>query len=124
MQMLQNVARNLPNQVSSVMLEYPAREVSLNKLLVRIWPGTRGTHISPMGVIPKKIKLGKQRLIMDLSSSSDHSISDGIYPKRSSLFYTSVDHLIFIILLEGQEAFVLKAAIKDAYRMVPIHPQY
>lgn len=60
---------------------------------------------------------------MDLLSPSDHSISDGICPKIPSLYYTSVDHLANMILLEGQGSFMMEADIEEAYRMVPIHPQ-
>ena len=104
MQTLQNATSNLPNQVPSVISEYLVREVSLNrmiKLTSGIWPS--GTHISPVGVISKKNKPGKWRLIVDLSSPSGHSINDGISPERSSLSYTSVDHLTSMILLEGQD---------------------
>ena len=124
MQTLQNATSNLPNQVPSVISEYLAREVSLNRMIklpLGIWPS--GTHISPVGVIPKKNKSGKWRLIVDLSSPSGHSINDGISSERSSLSYTSVDHLTSMILLEGQGSFMVKADIKEAYRMVPIHPQ-
>lgn len=121
-QRLQNATSNLPNQAPSVISEYLAREVSLNrmvKLLAGVWPS--GSHINLVGAIPKKP--GKWRLIVDLSSPSDHSISDGICPKRSSLSYTSVDHLAATILSEGQGSFMVKADIKEAYRMIPIHPQ-
>ena len=124
MQTLQNATSNLPNQVPSVISEYLAREVSLNRMIKLpsgIWPS--GTHISSVGVIPKKNKPGKWRLTVDLSSPSGHSINDGISPERSSLSYTSVDHLTSMILLEGQGSFMVKADIKEAYRMVPIHPQ-
>ena len=124
MQTLQNATSNLPNQVPSVISEYLAREVSLNRMIKLpsgIWPSD--THISPVGVIPKKNKPGKWRLIVDLTSPLSHSINDGISPERSSLSYTSVDHLTSMILLEGQGSFMVKADIKEAYRMVPIHPQ-
>ena len=35
-------------------------------------------HCSPFGVIPKKGQPGKWRLILDLSSSPQHSVNDGI----------------------------------------------
>ena len=91
------------------------------KLPAGVWPS--GTHISPVGAIPKKNKLGKWRLIVDLSSPSDHSINEGICPERSDLSYISVDHLAAMILLEGQGSFMVKADIKEAYRMIPIYPQ-
>ena len=86
MQALQNATNNLPNQVTSMISEYLAREVSFNRMIklpAGIWPS--GTHISPMGVILKKNKLGKWRLIIDLSSPLGHSINDEISPKRSTI---------------------------------------
>ena len=123
-QRLRNATCNLPSQVPAVISEYLAREVSLNRMLkipLGIWP--RDIHISPLGVIPKKNKPGKWRLIVDLSSPADFSINSGICPERSSLSYTSVDHLASMILAEGQGSFMVKADIKEAYRMVPVHPQ-
>ena len=123
METLQNATSNLPNQVPLVISEYLARVVSLNRMIkfpLGIWPS--GTHISPVGAIPKKNKPAKWRLIVDLSSLSGHSINDGILPERSSLSYTSVDHLTSMILLVGQGFFMIKVDIKEAYRMVPIHP--
>ena len=35
-------------------------------------------HISPLGMIPKKNKPGKWRLIVDLSSPKGHGVNDGI----------------------------------------------
>ena len=83
----------------------------------------QGIHISPVGVIPKKHKPGKYRLIMDLSSTNNCSVNDGIDPVLSSLSYVSIDHLSSLILSLGREALLVKADIKEAYRMVPIHPQ-
>ena len=117
-------SRNLPTQVPSIISEYLDREVSLNRMIKLpegIQPGW--THISPLGAIPKKNKPGKWRLIVDLSSPPGHSINDGISSERSSLSYASIDHLSTIIISEGQGSFMVKADIKEAYRMIPIHPQ-
>ena len=37
--------------------------------------------------------------------------------------YVSIDHLSSLILSLGREALLIKADIKEAYWMVPIHPQ-
>ena len=123
-QSLQKADRNLPTQVPSVISEYLNREVSLNRM-IKLPEGVhpRGIHISPLGAIPKKNKPGKWRLIVDLSSPPDHSINDGISSEKSSLSYASIDHLATIIVSEGQGSFMVKADIKEAYRMIPIHPQ-
>ena len=48
-------------------------------------------QVSPFGVIPKRGKEGKWRLIMDLSTPSGHSVNDGIAQDVCSISYTSVD---------------------------------
>ena len=83
----------------------------------------QGIHISPVGAIPKKHRPGKYRLIMDLSSSKNFTVNDGIDPALSSLSYVSIDHLSSLILSLGRGALLIKADIKEAYWMVPIHPQ-
>ena len=49
-------------------------------------------------------------------------MNDGISPEWSSLRYTTVDQLSALILQEGKGAFLVKADIKEAYRMIPVHP--
>ena len=97
-------------------------------LLGRMWkiPLTilpRGVHISPLAMIPKKNKPGKWRLIVDLSCPHGASINDGSDTNRSSLSYASVDHLAELVVSTGRGCFLVKADIKEAYRMVPVHPQ-
>ena len=103
---------------------YLDREVSLN----RMWkvPGDshpREVHLSPMGIIPKKNKPNKWRMIVDLSSPEGASINNGIAPELSSLSYPSVDHLSALVVSAGRGSFMVKADIKEAYRMVPVHPE-
>ena len=116
-QALHSAPFNLPSQNSSVISDYLKREISLN----RMWKYPRhvsppGIHFSPIGVIPKKNRPGKWRLIVDLSSPRGFSINDGISSDLSTLSYTSVDHLASLVLSHG------KADIQEAYRMIPIHP--
>ncbi len=51
-------------------------------------------HTSPFGVIPKKSKPDKWRLILDLSSPIDHSVNDGIERELTSLSYVSIDDVV------------------------------
>ena len=123
-QSLELAGRNLHCPRPSLVSEYLSREVQLGrmwKLPFGVFP--KGIHLSPIGLIPKKNKPGKWRLIVDLSSPFEHSINDGISQERSSLSYTSVDHLAALIVSEGQGSFLVKADVKEAYRMVPIHPE-
>ena len=78
---------------------------------------------SPMGVIPKKNKPGMWRLIVDLLSPEGLSVNDGVDIDRSSLSYASVDHLSALVVSSGRGCFLVKADIKEAYRMVPVHPR-
>ena len=76
-----------------------------------------------MGIISKKNKPNKWRLIVDLSSSEGASINDGIDPEHSSLVYTSIGHLSALVMSEGRGSYMAKADIKEGYRMVPVHPE-
>ena len=54
-------------------------------------PAAKACHASPFGVIPKKSKPGKWRLIIDLFIPNGHSINDGIEKELCSLSYVSID---------------------------------
>ena len=76
---------NLLIDEPEAVIEYLQREVLLDrmwKIPLSILP--RGVHMSPLGIIPKKSKPGKWRLIVDLSSPCGTSINDGIDTDRSS----------------------------------------
>ena len=80
-------------------------------------------HLSPIGAIPKKHKPGKWRLIIDLSSPAGSSVNDGISSEWSSISYVSIDFLLSLVLEAGKGSTLVKADIKEAYRMLPIHPE-
>ena len=80
-------------------------------------------RISRFGVIPKRNQANKWRLIVDLSSPTDHSVNDGIDPQLCSLSYTSVDEIAACVLKLGRGAQIAKSDIKHAYRQIPVHPQ-
>ena len=61
-------------------------------------------------------------MIVDLSSPSNASVNDGIPPEWSTLRYPTVDHLSTPILQKGKGAYLVKGDIKEAYRMIPVHP--
>jgi len=107
-----------------VITEYLHREVALNRMW-RCPAGClpKGIHTSPLGLIPKKNKPGKWHLIVDLSSPQGMSINDGIDSELSSLSYSSIDHLASLVVSEGRGSFLVKTDIKEAYRIVPVHPE-
>ena len=110
-------------QNPEVISHYLSQEVSLARMKVLPITHSKDIHTSPIGAIPKKNKPGKWRLIVDLSSPTDHSVNDGISSEWSSVSYPTVDHLSSLVLSHGRGAFMVKADIKEAYRMVPVHPQ-
>ena len=103
-----------------IISEYLARELSLGRMLTQ--NDHHNIQISPLGIIPKKNKPGKYRLIVDLSSPQGVSVNDGIAPTFSSVCYPTVDNLASLIVSKGKGAYLVKADIKEAYRNIPIHP--
>ena len=116
--------RNMPCPDASVVDEYLRREMSLNRLIKLNKQEARslGVHCSPMGMIPKKSKPGSWRLIVDLSAPEGRSVNDGIRRDMSSLSYMSVDLVASRILKLGKGTELAKVDIKQAYRLVPVHP--
>ena len=104
---------------------YLEEELALNRI-VELPPGQAqkldGLQCSPFGVIPKKHKPGKWRLIVDLSSPEHFSVNDGIAKELCSLTYTSVDDVVACVLKAGKGALLAKMDIKQAYRNIPVHP--
>ena len=45
------------------------------------------------------------------------------YHPNFPVSYVSVDHISSLVLSAGRGAFLVKADIKEAYRMLPVHPQ-
>ena len=107
-----------------VVSDYLQQEVSLNRMVVI--PPTQvpyiHCHISPFGVIPKKAKPGKWRLIVDLSSPMNASVNDGIDKDMCSISYITIDQVVDVIVQLGHGALMAKVGIKQAYRIVPVHP--
>ena len=79
-------------------------------------------HTSPLGLVPKAHHSNKWRMICDLSSPLGVSVNDGISSDLCSLHYAKVDDAVDIIRQLGRGAQLVKLDIKDAYRIVPVHP--
>ena len=71
---------------------------------------------------PKKAKPGKWRLIVNLSSPANASVNHGINRDMCSISYISIDQITDSILCLGRGALMAKVDIKQAYRIVPVHP--
>ncbi len=79
--------------------------------------------LSPLGLIPKKGKPGKWRLIVNLSAPEGSSVNDGIDRRLARVRYTSVDDVVERVLKLGVGAEIAKADVSKAYRNVPVHPE-
>ena len=81
-----------------------------------------GVHVSPFGVIPKKNKPNKWRLILHLSTPGA-SVNDGIRKEQCSLSYVSVDQVVSHILELGRVTTLAKMDVQQAYRQMPVFPR-
>jgi len=79
-------------------------------------------QVSPFGVIPKKGKPNKWRLILDLSSPIGKSVNDGISKEDCSIQYTSVSAVAAEVLKLGKGTQMGKMDIQQAYRNIPVAP--
>ena len=108
----------------SVVDAYLCNELSKNRL-TRIQDPSILPWFQPnaFGVIPKRHKPGKWRLIVDLSAPEGYSINDFIDKELCSISYISIDHVAEAILHLGQGALLAKADVKEAFRIVPVAPE-
>ena len=122
---LKSAKRNLecalqhPDTVS----QYLAEEIAHHRVA---GPFKRSTipdaHINRLGVIPKNHQPNKWRLIIDLSHPASRSVNDGIPKNLCSLTYITVDSAIQRIQLLGQGTLLAKINVKNAFRLLPVHP--
>ena len=114
--------RNHPSSLANeeVVLKRIAAEVTAGRLHgplpAHLLPQV---HVSPMGLVPKAHMANKWRLIVNLSHPTG---SSGISSNLCSLHYASVDDAVDIIKKLGRGTQLVKLDVKDAYRIVPVHP--
>ena len=122
---LRSSGRNHPSSLANeaVIDDRIASELAAGRLLGPISPHLLSDiHISPLGLVPKAHQPNQWRMICDLSSPSGASVNDGISRDLSSLQYATVDEAVRIIQHLGHGTQLVKLDIKDAYRIVPVHP--
>ena len=78
-------------------------------------------HINRLGAVPKSTP-GRYRMIVDLSHPEGRSVNDGISAEVCSLSYVSVETAAQAVLKLGRGALLAKVDIRNAYRIVPVHP--
>ena len=87
-QVLKSKSRNMLSTLDhpTVVEAYIHNELTLGRLTYIPNPtNLPWYHASPIGIIPKKHKPGKWRLIVDLSAPEGHSVNDGI--EKPSVHY-------------------------------------
>lgn len=88
---------------------YLAKELHLGRIAHVCDPSALPfLQYSPFGVIPKKYKPGKWRLIFNLSAPHNHSVNDGILKELCSFSYVSVDDVVSSILPMGRGTLMAK----------------
>ena len=92
-------------------------ELELGRLLGPVSPA--GVHSSPLGLVPKSRQPNKWRMIVDLLCPLGQSVNHRISSELCSIQYASIDS---IILCMGIGTSLVKIDLKDAYRIVPVHP--
>ena len=110
---------------SSVVDDYIATELEKGRLLGPISHHNvppAAVHLSPFGVIPKRNRPDKWRLIVDLSSPKHKSVNSGIDPLLCSLRYSSIDDAVAIVKRLGRGCLLAKLDLQSAYRVIPVHP--
>ena len=104
--------------------EYLEAEVQAGRVIGPLAQGeVQPLQISRFDVIPKSGQPGKWRLILDLSHPDGLSVNDSIDSQLSSMRYTHIDDAVKLILGLGQETYMAKVDIEQAYRNIPVHPQ-
>ena len=121
---LESARGNMASAVEqeSVVDKYLHEELAANRIIQVQEAHAQLMHYSPFGVIPKRNRPNKWRLIVDLSSPSGHSVNDGISKELASLTYVSVDDIVVEVGHRGRGTLLAKMDIKQAYRNIPVHP--
>ena len=78
-------------------------------------------RVNPLGCIPKKDNCG-YRMILDLSLPLEFSVNSFIPDSFATVKYESFDTVVNFIINSGRGALIAKADIKDAFRIIPVHP--
>ena len=76
---------------------------------------------SPLGLVPKKTS-GEFRLIHDLSFPKPNSVNSHILPESITVAFQTLDHCVEQLATLGKGAFIAKANLQDAFRIIPVSP--
>lgn len=112
-----------PSKVNGTVLSKLAEEVTKKRVLGPFpTPPLPNLHTSPITAIEKK-KRGTFRLIHNLSAPRGGSVNDAIPDHLKSVNYCYVQDVVQHILQSGANGqYMSKLDIKEAFRIVPVHP--
>ena len=122
---LKSASRNHPSAVANtgIVREYIAGELEAGRLVGPLQQSILPlVHTSPLGLVPKH-QSNRWRTIVDLSAPRGHSVNDSISRELSSISYSRVDDAVDHILRQGRGAELVKIDLKNAYRIIPVHPE-
>ena len=117
--------RNHPSSLANqaVVSRHIATELAAGRLIGPLPQALHDfVHTSPIGLVPKGHNTGKWRMIVDLSSPDSTSVNNGVSEDLCSLCYPSIDDALRLICHLGPGTQLVKMDLRDAYRMVPVHP--
>ena len=109
-------------QHPQVVEEYLSAELLHHRVAGPFTKDLSFVHINRFGVIPKHHQPNKWRLIVDLSYPDHHSVNAGIPKSLCGLSYITIDNAIQKILELGPNTLLAKIDIKNAFRLLPVHP--
>ena len=109
-------------QNQAIVMDKLAQEIKLDRIAGPFLQTPLIDFISsPLGLVPKKSS-SEFRLIHDLSFPRSDSVNSHIDPTHTAVQYEDLDHCISIINSLGQNSLIAKTDLKDAFRILPVHP--
>ena len=120
---LRSQSRNHPSCLAhtAVVSAYISGERAAGRVLGPL-PSSPSVHVSPIGLVPKGHGGDAWRMIVDLSYPRGRSVNDFIPTSICSPTYPSLDDAVGVILALGRGTELVKIDLKNAYRIIPIHP--
>lgn len=121
----QSSKRNHPSALTQpqVISSYLQRQVEAGYTIGPLDPkACSGVVVSSLGVVPKSTP-GKFRVIVDLSRPPNLSVNDNLHREWTHTSYSSVDDAALLMHALGTGTLMAKLDIREAYRIIPIHPE-
>ena len=101
------------------------KELGLNRIAGPFEPTAMPVdtyRINPCGLVPKRDNVEEFRVIHHHSAPKLTSINNGINIEDFHTTYENVGHAAQWIRYFGEGCLLAKVDIKDAYRILPVHP--